>query len=259
VFDRGTSVAVSAPLSGSLRIGAFSRRVGISAAVLRAWETRYGLFDPDRTSGGFRLYGPEEERRVWRMRALIARGMAAAESARVVLFEEESLGRPALAEAWRALDTEGAQRALDSLLAGPEPEIAVARQILPLLAELPGERRHFAQRMVESRLLAHGATWHDGSGPLALAGCGPAEHDTVELLVLVLALRRHGWRLVYLGADTPVRVFAAVAAALTPARIVVGFRDPARARDFRAPFEATIVCGDPLATAAALARWCRDS
>jgi hypothetical protein len=108
--------------------------------------------------------------------------------------------------------------------------------------------------MVESRLLAHGATWHGGSGPLALAGCGPGEHDTVELLVLALALRRRGWRLVYLGADTSVDVFAAVAAALSPARIVVGFRDLQRARAFAPPFEATIVCGDPLASAAALAR-----
>ncbi len=228
--------------------------MGISAAVLRAWETRYGLFTPDRTTGGFRLYGPVEERRVQRMRALIARGMAAAESARVVLSEDESHGSPELAEAWRALDADGAQRALDALLAGPEPEVAVARQILPLLAELPPERRHFARRMVEGRLLAHGATWHEGRGPLALAGCGPGEHDTVELLVLALALRRHGWRLVYLGADTPVDVFATVAQTLSPAYIIVGFGDPERAWEFASPFEATIACGDPLATAAALVR-----
>jgi MerR family transcriptional regulator, light-induced transcriptional regulator len=100
---------VSAPVSGSLRIGAFSRKVGVSAAVLRAWESRYGLFDPDRTSGGYRLYGAEEERRVTRMRSLLARGMAAAESARVVLAEHrERDTRPALAEAWRSLDAEGA-------------------------------------------------------------------------------------------------------------------------------------------------------
>ncbi|HEY6887143.1 MAG TPA: MerR family transcriptional regulator [Solirubrobacter sp.] len=245
---------MSAPVSSPLRIGAFSRQVGISAAVLRAWETRYGLFNPRRTSGGFRLYGPEEERRVRRMRALIARGMAAAESARQVLAEEtEPRGRAGLAEAWRTLDADGAQVALDALLGGPEPEVVVARQILPLLAELPPERRHFAQRMVETRLAESGATWHDGRGPLALAGCGPGEHDTLELLVLVLALRRRGWRVVYLGADTAIEVFASIADALAPRRIVVGFRDPTRASAFSGPFAATVVCGDPLAAAQSLA------
>jgi hypothetical protein len=113
--------------------------------------------------------------------------------------------------------------------------------------------------MVEARLLAEGATWHTGAGPLALIGCGPDEHDTIELLVLALALRRRGWRVVYLGADTPINVFATVAAALEPARIIVGFNDPERARGFEATFEATIVCGDPLATATALARGAQAS
>jgi hypothetical protein len=108
--------------------------------------------------------------------------------------------------------------------------------------------------MVETRLLAYGTSWHDGSGPLALVGCGPGEHDTVELLVLALALARRGWRLVYLGADTPVDVFASVAAGLRPAGVVVGFSDPERARAFSAPFAATVLCGDPLTTVAALTR-----
>jgi DNA-binding transcriptional MerR regulator len=246
-------LAVSAPVSGSLRIGAFSRKVGVSAAVLRAWESRYGLFDPDRTNGGYRLYGAEEERRVTRMRALLARGMAAAESARVVLAEDGDRDpRPALAEAWRTFDAEAAQGALEALLATPEPEVVVARVVLPLLTTLPLGRRHFARRMVETQLLAHGTTWHEGEGPLALLGCGPGEHDTVHLLVLALSLRRRGWRLVYLGADTPVDVFADVAAELEPERIVVSFHDPSRAQGFSTPFEATIVCGDPLAAAASI-------
>jgi MerR family transcriptional regulator, light-induced transcriptional regulator len=221
---------VAVPVSSNLRIGAFSRRVGISAAVLRAWEARYGLFAPIRTPGGYRLYGPEDEQRAQRMRALTAHGLAAAESARLVLAERRGTGvGPGLAEAWRALDAVAAQRALDELLDTSEPEVVAAEVILPLLRSMPAEHRHFAARMLETRLLALAERWHDAPGSLALVGCGPGEHDTIATILCALGLHRRGWRIVYLGADTPVDVFRTVAAALLPARIVVGFADSEQA------------------------------
>src|ERR1700710_874552 len=124
---------MSTPVAGHLRIGAFSRKVGISAAVLRAWELRYGLFAPARTSGGFRLFGPDEERRAARMRAHIARGVAPAEPARLVLAEspagESRSAVDELAQAWRTLDGTAAHQALDDLLGGPEPEVAACRTV----------------------------------------------------------------------------------------------------------------------------------
>jgi DNA-binding transcriptional MerR regulator len=36
----------------SLRIGEFARRVGVGAALLRAWERRYGLLQPVRSHSG---------------------------------------------------------------------------------------------------------------------------------------------------------------------------------------------------------------
>jgi DNA-binding transcriptional MerR regulator len=249
----GNIALVTAPVSSNLRIGAFSQRVGISAALLRAWEARYGLFSPTRTPGGYRLYGPEDERRAQRMRTLIARGLAAAESARVVLAERRSTtAGPALADAWRALDAIAAQRALDELLDTSEPEVVAAEVILPLLRDTPAEYRHFASRMLETRLLALGERWHDAAGPLALVGCGPGEHDTVATVICALALHRRGWRIVYLGADTPVDVFASAASALLPGRIVVGFAGPEQA-ELAEPQLArlaplSIMRGDPLAT-----------
>ena len=49
--------------------------------VLRAWETRYGLLHPPRSTGGFRLYSPADERRVRRMQFHLAQGLSAAEAA----------------------------------------------------------------------------------------------------------------------------------------------------------------------------------
>jgi MerR family transcriptional regulator, light-induced transcriptional regulator len=71
-----------------LRIGELSRRLGISDHVLRAWESRYGLLQPVRSAGGFRLYSAADEARVRRMQAYLAEGLSAAQAARAVLRED---------------------------------------------------------------------------------------------------------------------------------------------------------------------------
>ena len=62
-----------------------ARRSGVSADRLRAWERRYGLLEPSRTRGGFRLYGEVDVARVLAMRANLDRGLAAAGAARLGL------------------------------------------------------------------------------------------------------------------------------------------------------------------------------
>src|SRR5580704_18243803 len=71
-----------------LRIGELSRRLGVSDHVLRAWESRYGLLQPVRSAGGYRLYSEADALRVRRMQAHLARGLSAAEAARAVLGQD---------------------------------------------------------------------------------------------------------------------------------------------------------------------------
>ena len=71
-----------------LRIGELSRRLGVSDHVLRAWENRYGLLQPVRSAGGFRLYSEADAGRVRRMQAHLADGLSAAEAAKAVLGED---------------------------------------------------------------------------------------------------------------------------------------------------------------------------
>src|SRR3954451_15312127 len=67
----------------TLRIGELARRSGVSTDLLRAWERRYGLLEPTRTAAGYRLYSTDAEARVRPMQAHLARGLAAAEAARL--------------------------------------------------------------------------------------------------------------------------------------------------------------------------------
>jgi MerR family transcriptional regulator, light-induced transcriptional regulator len=219
-----------------MRIGAFSRRTGVSTSVLRAWETRYGLFTPRRTPGGFRLYSPADEARARRMLGHLAAGLAARESAELVLSASgvDEAGQE-LVEAWGAFDAERGQRALDALFRGPDAARRVTHVALPALARaadqwayepLGAARCHFAARQLETRLLALGERWHEAPGPLALVGCGPRDHHTLGAIAFALALHARGWRITYLGADTPVASFLATGEALRPRLVAVAFTLP---------------------------------
>ena len=57
-----------------------SRRVATQPRLARG-EARYGLLNPARSPGGFRLYSDSDERRVRRMKRHLAEGLSAAEAA----------------------------------------------------------------------------------------------------------------------------------------------------------------------------------
>jgi DNA-binding transcriptional MerR regulator len=196
----------------------------VSVSVLRAWEARYGLFTPVRSPAGYRLYTAADETRARRMLGPLGSGLAARESASLVLAGADAgTALEALVAAWRAFDATEAQRQLDELLSAPDPETVISRVVLPALEELDLPAAHFARRILETRLLGLSAGWHEGSGPLALVGCGPGEPDGLAAITLALALHRRGWRIVYLGADTPVEAYAAAASALDAGLVVVWF------------------------------------
>ena len=236
------------PVAEQLRIGELSRRTGVSAELLRAWERRYGLLHPTRTGGGFRLYSPADERRVSLMRSHLKQGMSAAEAARLTLTEadggtsdddEPLLQRRAqeLREALDDLDEGAAQSALDGVLAEFSTETVLTNLVLPYLHDL-GERwasgeasvgqEHFASQLIRGRLLGLARGWDRGAGPRALLACAPGEQHDLGLIALGVALRARGWRITYLGQDTPLQTLAESARSLGPLAIVISSVSPDR-------------------------------
>ena len=228
-------------LEGHVRIGELSRRVGIRPELLRAWEHRYGLLRPSRSAGGFRLYSDADEQRVRAMQGFLAQGYAAAEAARLTLGAAEAGAVPgaageldAAARDFRlgldAFDDATANRALDRLLASFGTETVLADVVLPYLRDL-GERwargeasvaqEHFASNVLRGRLLGLARGWGQGGGPRALLACAPGELHDLALIIFGLALRARGWRVTYLGPDTPLATLADAAATLGPDLIVV--------------------------------------
>ena len=220
---------------GALRIGEFARRTGVSPELLRAWERRYGLLQPIRTEGGFRLYTMEDEERVARMRRGLDDGLSAAEAARFALVQSPPVegllddARYRLLVAVRSYDEAAVQAVMDEALAGFALETVLSELILPALREIGAEwergdlevgQEHFASNIVRERLLGLARLWGRGSGPLAILACPPDERHDIGLIAFGLLLRSHGWRILFLGADTPLETLERTVAA-HPARLVV--------------------------------------
>ncbi len=232
---------VSAP--EALRIGEFARRVGVSAALLRAWERRYGLLRPVRSPGGFRLYTTEDAERVARMRQGLDQGLSAAEAARAALADarpSEGLLKDMAARLLAAIhdyDEAALEAVLDEGFAAFGLEAVLRELILPTLAQVGREweqgtlgisQEHFASNLIRARLLAVARLWGRGSGPVALLACAPGEHHDISLLAFGLILRSHGWRILFLGADTPIGTISEAAASAHPHIAVLASFDPAR-------------------------------
>ena len=230
------------PMSADLRIGELARRTNVSPELLRAWERRYGLLRPERSSGGYRLYTAEDERRVRAMNGALSRGISAGQAARLAI--EDTTEPPydrSLVEALGAFDDVGAHAALDRLLSSLTLESVLRDWILPALREL-GERwqsgevtigqEHFASNLLRGRMLGLARGWDRGSGPRALLACPSGEQHDLSLIAFGLALREHGWRITYLGADTPFATIDETATALRPDLVVLASIDASRLTPF---------------------------
>jgi DNA-binding transcriptional MerR regulator len=225
---------------GILRIGELSRRVGVSPEVLRAWERRYGVLRPTRSEGGFRLYSRADEERVRRMLALQQQGLSPAVAARTAATEGDGGSavsavpadtlRQALADALDSFDEASANRVFDRALAVLTLDTLLRRIVLDYLVDL-GERwsdgrasvaqEHFATNVLRGRLLGLARDWGQGGGPLALLASPPGELHDLGLICFGLALRAHGWRIAFLGADTPVDTLKHAADSLRPDLVVL--------------------------------------
>ena len=239
--------------TGYIRIGELSRRVGVSPELLRAWERRYGLLDPGRSPGRFRLYSDEDVARVRAMKEHLSRGLSAAEAARLARETEtaaptsaevaavsDAVLESSVAELRRALDSfdEAAGHAVfDRALAAFGLETVLRDVVLPTLSDVgarweSGEvtvaQEHFASNLIRGRLLGLARGWGQGAGPVALLAAPPGEQHDLGLVVFGLALRARGWRVTFLGADTPIATVADTVERIGPDVVVLAALMPSR-------------------------------
>lgn len=217
---------------GSFPIGTVCRRTGIHPVTLRAWERRYGLLRPQRTSKGRRLYSESDIRRVERILALLGEGIAVSQVGRILDRPGGNTDKPvARSPIWSSLleqvlsavhdfDEQALERAYEDALAVFPVDLTTRNLIIPALEAL-GERwrqgigtvaeEHFFNVFIRNKI---GARLHHelrrASGARVVAACMPGEQHELGLLLFGLYAAEHNYRVVLLGADTPLADLPAV-------------------------------------------------
>lgn len=210
-----------------LNIAAISKRTGIAPDTLRKWESRYGVLRPARTPGGQRRYGEQEVARVEWLRDRLAEGWRIGEAARMLretgapaCSEPDEL-RNALLDATRSDEPARVGALLDQAFAVLPLGVALHDVVIPALRWIGEEwhagrlsvaHEHAVTARIRARLEQLMTDQRAGVRGSAVLACAPGEQHDLGLLMLAVALRADGWRVEYLGANTPVDEAVAFAA-----------------------------------------------
>lgn len=205
-------------MSGLLNIAAISRRTGVAPDTLRKWESRYGVLRPERTAGGQRRYSEQDVARVEWLRDRLAEGWRIGEAARLLeergappLAEPESL-RAAL-EAASVDDPKQIGALLDQAFAVLPLPVVLQEVLAPTLRWIGDEwhagrlsiaHEHAVTSQVRARLEQLMVDVRGSVRGTAVLACAPGELHDLGLLMFAVLLRADGWRVEYLGANTPV-------------------------------------------------------
>jgi DNA-binding transcriptional MerR regulator len=205
-------------MSSGLNIAALAQRTGVAPDTLRKWEQRYSILQPSRTAGGQRRYSERDVARVQWLRARLDEGYRIGEAASLlgsVGVEPARGARDHLKGILRALDdgdTAEIGIRLDQAFALLGVDNTLSAVLEPLLeavgarwerGELTVAEEHVVSEAVRSRLGHLLADSGGGVRGVVILACAPGERHELGLMMAALALRRDGWKIVYLGADTP--------------------------------------------------------
>jgi methylmalonyl-CoA mutase cobalamin-binding subunit len=140
------------------------------------------------------------------------------------------LSRIRLSRALENFNPQGAHNVLDEIFASHNIDAALSDVVLPYLQSLnPGSAPptastlahiQFSTSVLEGRLLALGRGWESGGRPAVVVAYPGDERHTFGGIAFCLALRDRGWRIIFLGTDTPAQS-AQDTAKRTDAQVVV--------------------------------------
>jgi DNA-binding transcriptional MerR regulator len=240
------------PSPNLLSIGALSRATGVPADTLRTWERRYGFPAAERTESGHRRYSlPTLERLRLVVRALEQghrpgsvlaatpeqiEGLLAIERPRVDRSGDAALSPlPEALEVWLGHVERYEGRALDRELRTAYAELGghafLEERVGPFIVAI-GERwaagaisvahEHFASERIRELLAELWRPLSDAAtGAAYVCAAPPGELHVLGLHMVALTVGLANGRVVFLGADTPVRDVAAAVVAHSAQAVIM--------------------------------------
>lgn len=152
-----------------------ARLTGVAEHTLRAWEHRYGVFQPTRTRGGYRDYGDDVLRRIRAMKELVSAGLSPREAADEVRSlpgpdEGESEAADELIASLARLDTTIVKRIIDEQFALRSYEAVVDDWLMPTLVRVgeawaSGAISEAGEHLVANVVMRRLAAAFDAVGP----------------------------------------------------------------------------------------------
>jgi len=223
------NTTLTPPPEGLLPIRTVSILTGVNAVTLRAWERRYSLITPQRTPKGHRLYTQQDVERINRIVELLNQGISVSHVKPLLDQVPGQTVTPTASDdgdIWKSyqdtmlaaierFDEQALDYAYNDALSLYPVDIVNHRLTTPLL-RLLGERwksrptgvaeEHFFSVYLRNKL---GTRIHHmiqrGNGPLLLLACLPGELHEIGLLFFALAAVNAGYRVLILGANTPLQ------------------------------------------------------
>jgi DNA-binding transcriptional MerR regulator/methylmalonyl-CoA mutase cobalamin-binding subunit len=263
----------AATMKPILSIKVVARQTGLSEQLIRMWEKRYNVVQPQRAPNNRRLYTEEDVERLRLLREATQAGhsisqIAQASVAQLQRLVQDAAPTPAPAEQARPqrpateavdeftqqaiaaisnLDRRGLTTALDGAAVELGSPAVLQKFVSPLAGrigdlwragELNIAHEHFATEAITDFLNAFARPFsEDATAPHLVLATPTGQHHELGAIVVAAAARSHGWRTTYLGASLPVEELAGALARLRPRAVGLSIvyppDDAALQRDLR--------------------------
>ena len=225
--------------TGKYTVNEVEERTGVPATTLRQWERRYGVPKPERSESGYRLYSDADINDIRSMKAHVDDGVPASRAAQLVARSERPTGGPRplhelkgdLVAALVDLDDARADRVIAEAHALYPVEDVVMELFQPAMVEMGAlwhdgvintTTEHFASSYVNGRLRQlMSLSGNNRSGHGVIVACAPHDQHELGALLLAVLLRRSGYQVYFVGANTPVEDLADMARAVRPLAVMV--------------------------------------